>query len=154
MAVRAGASHALPCYPILASRLGCVQESPCPYLVTEVEGSQQQERSRCGPVQPPVMFLQTFRFQKPAAEEKKAWSGCWMCWFKLGMACPPWLMWHFPSLQQPVAMLSISDKPRLCSRVGSAVKHKASPECSHPLHRNLQTCPEPCSAEGGSQNPL
>lgn len=32
------------------------------HLVTEVEGSQQQERSRCGSVQPPVMFLQTFRF--------------------------------------------------------------------------------------------
>lgn len=52
-------SALLPCPP---SSQHCVQEPPCPYPVTEVEGSQQQERSRCGPVQPPVGLFQRFRF--------------------------------------------------------------------------------------------
>lgn len=62
MVGRVGATPALPCYPIPPSRQCWVQESSCPYPVTEMEGSQKQEGPRCGSVQPPVGLFQTFRF--------------------------------------------------------------------------------------------
>lgn len=61
--IRQGWSH--PCSVLssyMPSRQCCVQESSCPYLVTEMEGSQQQEGPCGGPVYPPVGLFQSFRF--------------------------------------------------------------------------------------------